>query len=80
MQNVLNQYLQQHYIDPKSGLGDELFLFVSSLTTIVNVDLLVYNKQGQFLLTRRNDPHCGVGWHVPGGCVRFKETFEERIL
>jgi len=79
MQNVLNQYLQQHNIDPKSGLGDELFLFVSSLTPIVNVDLLVYNKQGQFLLTRRNDSHCGVGWHVPGGCVRFKETFEERV-
>lgn len=80
MQKVLNQYLQQHNIDPKSGLGDELFLFVSSLTPIVNVDLLVYNKQGQFLLTRRNDPHCGGGWHVPGGCVRFKETFEERVL
>lgn len=79
MHNALNQYLQQHGIEPEKGLGEELFLFVSSLTPIVNVDLLVYNKQGQFLLTRRNDPHCGVGWHVPGGCVRFKETFEDRV-
>lgn len=64
---------------PEKGLGQELFLLVSSLTPIVNVDLLVYNDKGQFLLTWRNDPHCGKGWHVPGGCIRFKETFEERI-
>ena len=79
MQNVFTQYLQQHNIDPRSGLGKELFLFVSSLTPIVNVDLLVYNKQGQFLLTRRDDPYCGRGWHVPGGCIRFKESSEERV-
>ena len=66
-------------IHPEQGLGDELFLQISSLVPIVNVDLLVYNDKGQFLLTRRNDPHCGKGWHVPGGCIRFKETFEERV-
>lgn len=66
-------------IHPEQGLGDELFLQISSLIPIVNVDLLVYNNQGQFLLTKRNDPHCGKGWHVPGGCIRFKETCEERI-
>lgn len=66
-------------ISPEKGLGEELFLFVSSLVPIVNVDLLVFNSKGQFLLTRRNDSHCGNGWHVPGGCVRLKETFDERI-
>ena len=66
-------------INPEQGLGEELFLMVSSLVPIVNVDLLVYNTKGQFLLTWRNDAHCGEGWHVPGGCVRFKETFERRI-
>ncbi len=79
MINELNQYLKKLQIDPQKGLGEELFLFVSSLTPIVNVDLLMYNESGQFLLTKRNDPHCGLGWHVPGGCVRFKETFEDRI-
>lgn len=64
---------------PEKGLGQELFLLVSSLTPIVNVDLLIYNDKGQFLLTWRDDPHCGQGWHVPGGCIRFKETCEERI-
>lgn len=66
-------------ISPDKGLGEELFLFISSLVPIVNVDLLVYNPNGQFLLTRRNDPHCGTGWHVPGGCIRFKENIESRI-
>ena len=64
---------------PEDGLGQELFLLVSSLTPIVNVDLLVYNDQGQFLLTWRDDPHCGQGWHVPGGCIRFREKAEHRV-
>ena len=66
-------------VKPEEGLGKELFLMVSSLVPIVNVDLLVYNNRGQFLLTWRDDPHSGTGWHVPGGCVRFKEHCEERI-
>lgn len=72
--------LQEYGIDPCNGLGDDLFLFISSLTPIVNVDLLVYNERGRFLLVKRDDEHCGIGWHVPGGCIRFKETFEERIM
>lgn len=66
-------------VKPEKGLGEELFLTVSSLVPIVNVDLLVYNDKGQYMLTWRNDPHCGQGWHVPGGCIRFKETCADRI-
>ena len=66
-------------LNPEEGLGENLFLIVSSLVPIVNVDLLVYNDKGQFLLACRDDPYCGQGWHVPGGCVRFKETCEDRI-
>lgn len=66
-------------VHPEQGLGKDLFLAVSSLVPIVNVDLLVFNTKGQFLLTRRDDPYSGKGWHVPGGCIRFKETCEERI-
>lgn len=74
---MLNNLLKD--IHPENGLGKELFLQVSSLVPIVNVDLLVYNEKGQFLLTWRDDPHCGKGWHIPGGCIRFKETCAERI-
>lgn len=66
-------------IRPEQGLGEELFLQISSLVPIVNVDLLVFNSKGQFILTKRDDIHCGKGWHVPGGCIRFRETCEERI-
>ena len=79
MSTLIDDYIKERGIDPEKGLGQELFLTISSLVPIVNVDLLVYNEQGQFLLTKRNDFHCGKGWHVPGGWLRFKETCEERI-
>ena len=66
-------------ISAHTGLGTELFHFVSSLTPIVNVDLLVYNSKGEFLLAMRDDPYCGKGWHVPGGCIRHRETIDTRI-
>lgn len=66
-------------ISARTGLGTELFHFVSSLTPIVNVDLLVYNSKGQFLLAMRDDPYCGKGWHIPGGCIRLRETIDTRI-
>lgn len=71
--------LSGYGISAQTGLGTDLFNFVSSLTPIVNVDLLVYNSNGQFLLAMRDDPHCGKGWHIPGGCIRFKETLDTRI-
>ena len=75
----LKQAMQENDISPEKGLGEELFLFASTLMPVVNVDLLVMNERGQILLAWRDDPHCGRGWHVPGGCIRFMETMEERI-
>lgn len=75
----LKAEMQKEQIDPVKGLGSELFLFASTLTPIVNVDLLVTNARGEILLSWRDDPHCGQGWHVPGGCIRLNETFEARI-
>lgn len=79
LKHKLNGILKEYNIIPEEGLGTELFHFVSTLTPIINVDLLVYNDNGQFLLSRRNDPHSGIGWHIPGGCLRFKESLEDRI-
>jgi colanic acid biosynthesis protein WcaH len=45
---------------------------------MVNVDLLIKDKHGKYLLSWRNDDH-GNGWHVPGGIVRVKETLIERV-
>lgn len=63
----------------KAGLINPVFLFVSQLVPMVNVDLLIKNAQGQTLLTWREDEFYGPGWHVPGGIIRFKEFAETRI-
>jgi len=76
---TFREELSRHAISAYTGLGPDLFNFISSLTPIVNVDLLVYNSKGQFLLSMRDDQHCGRGWHIPGGCIRFKETIDSRI-
>ncbi len=57
----------------------DLFLIISSLTPIINVDLLIRNEKKQILLAWRNDVLLGNGWHIPGGIIRFKETFHQRI-
>lgn len=65
--------------DSSKGLPEDVFLFVSGVTPLVNVDLLVKNEHGHTLLTWRDDGYCQPGWHIPGGIIRFKETAAERI-
>ena len=65
--------------DPRHGLPEELFLFISRVTPLVNVDLLIQDEHGRTLLTWRDDEFHGAGWHVPGGIIRFKETAADRI-
>lgn len=66
--------------DPRSGLPDEIFLLVSRLTPMVNVDLLIRDDDGRTLLTWR-PAECGdpAGWHVPGGIIRYKEKAADRV-
>lgn len=63
----------------RKGLSKPVFLFVSQLTPMVNVDLLIQNDRGETLLTWREDEFYGPGWHVPGGVIRFKEYAKTRI-
>lgn len=65
--------------DPKNGLPEPVFELVTTLTPMVNVDLLVRDECGRVLLSWRDDRDCGRGWHVPGGIVRYKETMANRI-
>lgn len=64
---------------PSAGLPDDIFLFLTRLTPMINVDLLIKNKSNQTLLTWRDDGGRYVGWHIPGGIIRFKETIAERL-
>lgn len=76
---AVKRAMRESAIEPEQGLGEGLFLFASTLMPVVNVDLVVMNDRDQVLLAWRNDPHYGKGWHIPGGCVRFRETLEARI-
>ena len=64
--------------DPRQGLPEEVFLFASRITPLINVDLLIQDDAGRTLLTWRDD-ELGQGWHIPGGIIRYKETSAERI-
>ena len=72
------EFLDKQVSNPSLGLPEELFLFISRITPMVNVDLLIKDENGRTLLSWRDDIH-GAGWHIPGGIIRFKEKFETRI-
>src|SRR5258705_8683005 len=55
------------------ALPEELFLFISRITPLINVDLLIQDYGKGTLLTWRSDRFFGPGWHVPGGIIRHKE-------
>lgn len=79
--NLSNQIatLRQAIANPREGLPDEVFYFISELTPLINVDLLIQDAAGRTLLTWRSDRFYGPGWHIPGGIIRFKETIQTRI-
>lgn len=65
--------------DPRRGLPEDIFQFVSRVTPLINVDLLIKDERSRTLLTWRNDEFFGPGWHIPGGIIRYQETSAERI-
>ena len=72
--------LEREIGDPRQGLPQDIFEFVSRMTPLINVDLLIKDEHGRTLLTWRDDTLFGNGWHVPGGIVRYKERIADRIL
>ena len=69
--------LKKHISDPRKGLPEEVFSFVTTLTPMVNVDLLIKDDSGNILLTWRDD--LGGGWHIPGSIIRVQETIRQRL-
>jgi ADP-ribose pyrophosphatase YjhB (NUDIX family) len=65
-------------VNPRAGIPEDLFVFVSRLVPLVNVDLLIKDDRARTLLTWRDDEF-HTGWHVPGGIIRYKEPAAERI-
>jgi colanic acid biosynthesis protein WcaH len=65
--------------DARDGLPEELFLFVSRISPLINVDLLIQDERRRTLLTWRDDEYFQTGWHLPGGIIRYKEKATDRI-
>jgi hypothetical protein len=65
--------------NPSRGLPEEIFLLVSRMAPLINVDLLIQDEASHTLLTWRNDEYFGTGWHVPGGIIRYKEVAADRV-
>lgn len=76
--NELVKQLDGLVPNAREGLPQDVFYFISRLTPMVNVDLLIKNEQNQTLLTWRHDQFYH-GWHIAGGIVRFKELFTDRL-
>ncbi len=74
------EFLDKQIPNASAGLHEEVFRFISRMTPMVNVDLLIKDENGRTLLSWRDDEFSGAGWHVPGGIVRFKEKLENRVL
>jgi colanic acid biosynthesis protein WcaH len=74
----LIEKLTRHISDARVGLPQEVFYFVTRLTPMVNVDLLIKNEREQTLLVWRQDEFYR-GWHIAGGIIRFKETIADRL-
>jgi len=64
---------------PQFSLPDDIFYFVSRSTPLINVDLLVKDKNNRVLLSWRDDEYSGSGWHIPGGIIRYKENIKKRV-
>ena len=49
--NEALDFLNKQVIDSKKGLPEELFLFISRLTPMVNVDLIIKDENERTLLS-----------------------------
>lgn len=67
--------LRDAAFSPQEGLPEELFLLISGLVPLPNVDMLITNEKNELLLRRRVDSWFQNSWHIPGGCMHYGEEF-----
>jgi len=79
LSSLINK-LEEKIKNPSKGLPEEIFLLISRLSPLINVDLLIMNKKKEILLTwRSKGEKFDEGWHIPGGIIRFKDSIKNRL-
>lgn len=63
--------------NPQLGLPQSVFDTLVKIVPFVSCELIIIGKKG-VLLTWREDKWWK-GWHVPGGLLRYRESFDNRI-
>ena len=72
--------IEEKITDPTSVLPEEIFLLISRISPMINVDLFIKNSQNEVLLTwRQKGQVYPEGWHIPGGIIRYKEKILDRV-
>ena len=72
--------LENKISNPKKGLPKDIFLFLSRISPLINVDLLIKEKKrGTILIWRKKGETYNAGWHVPGGIIRFRDSIKKRL-
>lgn len=64
--------------NPHAGLPQSVFDILIKIVPFVACELAIVDDKKRILLTWRED-RWWRGWHFPGGLLRYRETFEERI-
>ena len=80
MKNFISK-IEAHIKKPEKGLNENLFLFLTRLTPMINVDLLIkdFKNKKTLLSWRKKGEVYKAGWHIPGGIIRFRENMINRI-
>ncbi len=63
---------------PHEGLPQQVFDTLCNIVPFVACELVVKDKKKGVLLIWRDDKWFK-GWHFPGGLLRYRESFDERI-
>jgi len=64
--------------NPHEGLPQPVFDALVNVVPFVACEVIIINDKKGVLMTWRDDKWWR-GWHFPGGLLRFRECFEERI-
>ncbi|MFA7653851.1 MAG: NUDIX hydrolase [Candidatus Magasanikbacteria bacterium] len=63
---------------PHEGLPQSVFDALCGVVPFVACELVVVSEKNEILMEWRQDKWWH-GWHFPGGLLRFRERFEERL-